>query len=143
MAAETLSRAAFPHHAQLWRVWTKEPGASIQILGQTVSGYLLVSVFFAYDVLLYLVMTKVFGWWSPAEALIHPDVLATYVPWLSAIANSSRRASGKNALRAYAAARRDRRKLGQRTYSSQAFVVQRHSRGHSDLSKAAGSAAGQ
>lgn len=88
MAAETLSRAAFPHHPQLWRVWAKEPGASITILGHTVSGYLLVSVFFAYDVLLYLMMTKVFGWWSPAEALIHPDVLATYVPWLSAIANS-------------------------------------------------------
>jgi hypothetical protein len=88
MAAETLSRRAFGHHPQLWRVWAKEPGASIQILGRTVSGYLLVSVFFAYDVLLYLVMTKVFGWWSPAEALIHPDVLATYAPWLSAIANS-------------------------------------------------------
>jgi membrane protease YdiL (CAAX protease family) len=88
MAAETLSRRAFPRHPQLWRVWAKEPGASIQILGRSVGGYLLVSVFFAYDVLLYLVMTKVFGWWSPAEALIHPDVLATYAPWLSAIANS-------------------------------------------------------
>jgi hypothetical protein len=33
-------------------------------------------------------MTKVFGWWSPAEALLHPDVLAAYAPWLSAIANS-------------------------------------------------------
>ncbi|HTM23698.1 MAG TPA: hypothetical protein VL225_00810 [Vicinamibacterales bacterium] len=88
MAAETLSRRAFGHHPQLWRVWSKEAGASIQILGRTVSGYLLVSIFFAYDVLLYLVMTKVFGWWSPAEALIHPDVLATYAPWLSAIANS-------------------------------------------------------
>ena len=88
MAAETLSRRAFPHHPQLWRVWAREPGASTDILGRTISGYLLVSIFFAYDVLLYLVMTKVFGWWSPAEALIHPDVLATYAPWLSAIANS-------------------------------------------------------
>ena len=52
------------------------------------AGYLLVSVFFAYDVVLYLVMTKAFGWWSPADALVHPDVLATYAPWLSAIANS-------------------------------------------------------
>ena len=33
-------------------------------------------------------MTQLFGWWSPAEALMHPDVLATYAPWLSAIANS-------------------------------------------------------
>jgi len=88
MAAETLSRRAFGHHPQLWRGWSRESGPSIQILGRTVGGYLLVSVFFAYDVLLYVVMTKVFGWWSPAEALVHPDVLATYAPWLSAIANS-------------------------------------------------------
>jgi hypothetical protein len=88
MAAETLTRRAFGRHPQLWRAWGRDQGASIQILGRTVGGYLLVSIFFAYDVLLYLVMTKVFGWWSPAEALVHPDVLATYVPWLSAIANS-------------------------------------------------------
>jgi hypothetical protein len=88
MAAETLSRRAFGHHPQLWRAWSKEAGSSVQILGRTSAGFLLVAVFFAYDVLLYLVTTKMFGWWSPAEALIHPDVLATYAPWLSAIANS-------------------------------------------------------
>jgi len=88
IAAETLSRRAFPRHPQLWRAWSRDAGPSVQILGRTVGGYLLVSVFFAYDVLLYVVMTKVFGWWSPAEALVHPDVLATYAPWLSAIANS-------------------------------------------------------
>jgi len=88
MAAETLTRRAFGHHPQFWRAWSKDAGSSVQILGRTSSGYLLVAVFFAYDVLLYLVTTKVFGWWSPAEALIHPDVLATYAPWLSAIANS-------------------------------------------------------
>jgi hypothetical protein len=88
MAAETLSRRAFGHHPQLWRAWGREQGASIQILGRTIGGYLLVAIFFAYDVVLYLVMTRVFHWWSPAEALVHPDVLATYAPWLSAIANS-------------------------------------------------------
>ena len=88
IAAETLTRRAFGHHPQLWRSWGREEGPSVQILGRTISGYLLVSVFFAYDVLLYVVMTRVFGWWSPAEALVHPDVLATYAPWLSAIANS-------------------------------------------------------
>jgi hypothetical protein len=92
-AAETLTRRAFPNHPQFWRVWSGSerdgvPGASVEILGRTVAGYLLVSIFFAYDVVLYLVMTKVFGWWSPAEALVHPDVLATHAPWLSAIANS-------------------------------------------------------
>ncbi len=88
VAAETLTRRAFGHHPQFWRAWSREPGASVQILGRTVGGYLLVSIFFAYDVLLYLVATKTLGWWSPAEALLHPDVLATYAPWLSAIANS-------------------------------------------------------
>jgi hypothetical protein len=89
MAAETLTRRAFGQHPQLWRSWSPGgPGASTAILGRTLAGYLLVSVFFAYDVVLYLVMTKAFGWWSPADALVHPDVLATYAPWLSAIGNS-------------------------------------------------------
>jgi Type II CAAX prenyl endopeptidase Rce1-like len=88
MAAETLTRRAFGHHPQFWRVWSNEPGSSTAILGRTVGGFLLVAVFFAYDVILYLVATQLFGWWTPAEALLHPDVLATYAPWLSAIANS-------------------------------------------------------
>ncbi|MEP7304871.1 MAG: hypothetical protein ABJA98_05085 [Acidobacteriota bacterium] len=88
MAAETLTRRAFGEHPQLWRVWSKGPGSSTAILGRTMGGYLLVAVFFAYDVLLYVITTRTFGWWSPSEALLHPDVLATYAPWLSAIANS-------------------------------------------------------
>jgi membrane protease YdiL (CAAX protease family) len=88
MAAETLTRRAFGHHPQFWRVWSRDPGSSSAILGRTIGGFLLVSIFFAYDVGLYLIATRFFGWWTPAEALLHPDVLATYVPWLSAIANS-------------------------------------------------------
>ena len=88
VAAETLGRKAFGQHPQLWRVWTKGPGSSTAVLGRTVAGYLLVSVFFAYDVALYVIATRYLGWWTPSEALLHPDVLATYVPWLSAIANS-------------------------------------------------------
>ena len=97
IAAETLTRRAFGHHPQFWRLWsgrppagdgTAVPGASRQALGLTAAGFLLVPVFLAYDVLLYFVATKYFGWWSPAESLLHPDVLATHVPWLSAIANS-------------------------------------------------------
>ena len=88
MAAETLTRRAFGNHPQFWRVWATGPGSSTAILGRTVAGYLLVAVFFAYDIGLYVFATRVFGWWTPSEALLHPDVLATYVPWLSAIANS-------------------------------------------------------
>ena len=54
MAAETLTRRAFGSHPQFWRVWEKGPGSSTAVLGRTAAGYLLVTVFFAYDVLLYL-----------------------------------------------------------------------------------------
>jgi hypothetical protein len=72
----------------LWRVWSRDAAASTAVLGRTAAGFLLVSVFFAYDVVLYFYATRWFGWWMPSEALIHPDILATYLPWLSAIANS-------------------------------------------------------
>jgi Type II CAAX prenyl endopeptidase Rce1-like len=88
MAAESLTRRAFGHHPQFWRVWSRTAAASTTVLGATTAGFLLVAAFFAYDVLLYFYATRLFGWWTPSEALIHPDILATYVPWLSAIANS-------------------------------------------------------
>jgi hypothetical protein len=88
MTAETLTRRAFGSHPQFWRVWSRQAGASVEMLGRTVGGYLLVAAFFAYDVGLYVVATHRLGWWSPSEALFHPDVLAAYFPWFSAIANS-------------------------------------------------------
>ncbi len=88
VAAETLTRRAFGKHPQLWRLWNREAGSSSTVLGLTAAGFLLVPVFLAYDVLLYLFATRTLGWWSPAESLLHPDVLASYVPWLGAISNS-------------------------------------------------------
>lgn len=88
MTAETLTRRAFGSHPQLWRSWSRGPGSSVEILGRTAGAYLLVALFFAYDVLLYEFATKRLGWWVPSEALFHPDVLAAYVPWFSAIGSS-------------------------------------------------------
>jgi hypothetical protein len=88
MAAESLTRRAFPSHPQFWRSWSRPARPSIQILGRTVAGILLVSLFFAYDAVLYFFATRVLGWWTPSEALFHPDVLATYFPWFSALAPS-------------------------------------------------------
>ncbi|MFQ5864958.1 MAG: CPBP family intramembrane glutamic endopeptidase [bacterium] len=89
IAAESLSRKAFPHHIQHWRLWSSEAASSPSILGRTMSGYLLVAVFLAYDVALYFFATRVLGWWTPSEALFQPDVLATYFPWLTSIAISA------------------------------------------------------
>ncbi len=97
MAAESLTRRAFGSHPQLWRAWGR-PGSSTAILGRTAAGYLLVPVFIAYEVGLYFFADRVLGWWTPSEALLHPDVLATYVPWLTAIANSAQAGFWEEAL---------------------------------------------
>ncbi len=88
MAAESLTRKAFPNHIRFWNIWSTDVAASTPVLGRTVGGYLLVSLFLAFDVAVYLIASKVLGWWSPSEALFEPDILATYFPWLSSIATS-------------------------------------------------------
>jgi hypothetical protein len=85
VAAETLSRRAFPHHAQLWKIWSQPAAAAKPVLGQTVSGYLLVAPFFVYEIVLYFVAQQKLGWWSPSDALANPNLFANYVPSLSAI----------------------------------------------------------
>ncbi|HEY2905245.1 MAG TPA: hypothetical protein VGJ29_05040, partial [Vicinamibacterales bacterium] len=62
MTAETLTRRAFGRHPQFWHVWRPRTGASVEILGRTVAGYLLVTAFFAYDVGLYVFATHRLGW---------------------------------------------------------------------------------
>ncbi len=89
MAAESLTRKAFPGHVQLWRIWSRDVASSPQVAGYTSAGYLLVGVFFAFEVLLYLMNSRWFGWWSPSDALFDPDLLATYFPWMGSIANSA------------------------------------------------------
>ncbi|MFQ6616946.1 MAG: CPBP family intramembrane glutamic endopeptidase, partial [Fidelibacterota bacterium] len=89
MAAEGLSRKAFPHHIQLWKLWSRPVAATAPLLGRTTGAYLLVSVFWAFEVALYFLATQILGWWTPSEALFQPDILATYFPWLSSIAVSA------------------------------------------------------
>jgi len=88
IAAEGLSRKAFPHHIQMWRLWSRDVAGSSSLLGRTVGGYLVAAVYVAYLVGLYLFSTKNWGWWHPSGALFHPDMLATYCPWLMPVAIS-------------------------------------------------------
>ncbi len=88
MAAESLSRKAFPHHPQLWKIWKKDNAASLEILGRTLGGYLTVGIFFCYVVFVYLFGKTVLGWWNPTDILFHPDGLASYFPWLTSVSNS-------------------------------------------------------
>jgi len=88
MAAEGLTRRAFPQHVQLWRVWSPGVANSPAVLGRTVSGYLVVALTLAYVMALYFFSQRFLGWWSPSDTLINPNVLATYFPWLGPIAIS-------------------------------------------------------
>ncbi|MFO7888830.1 MAG: CPBP family intramembrane glutamic endopeptidase [bacterium] len=88
MAAESLTRKAFPHHIQFWQIWSSKVASSKQVLGRTIGGYLAVGFFLAFDVALYLFATNVLGWWTPSAPLFDPNILATYFPWLSSIAIS-------------------------------------------------------
>ena len=88
MAAESLTRKAFPDHIQMWRLWSSDVAGSPAILGRTISSYLLVGVFFAFNIVFYLFTTKVLGWWIPSDTLFQPDVLSTYFPWLTSVAIS-------------------------------------------------------
>ncbi|MCA9742141.1 CPBP family intramembrane metalloprotease [candidate division KSB1 bacterium] len=98
IAAESLTRKAFPNQLQLWKLWSKDVAGSKTVLGMTIAGYLLVSVFFAYDVGLYLFSQNWLGWWTPSDMLFHPDALATYFPWLTSIAISAQAGFWEEAL---------------------------------------------
>ena len=89
MAAESLTRRAFPGHLQLWKLWSPSVAPSRTVLGQTLAGYLLVAAFFGYEVLFYFATSRGLGWWTPSDTLVQPDVLASYQPWFSAIAIST------------------------------------------------------
>src|SRR5215471_20894161 len=89
MAAETLSRRAFPHHIQFWKVWSRPTASSHPAFGQTLSGYILVAPFFAYEIVLYFFAQGKLGWWTPSDTLVNPDMFANFLPSLSAIAQAA------------------------------------------------------
>jgi len=90
MAAESLTRRAFPDQIQVWKLWSPSVAASPAVLGRTVAGFLLVAAFAAYEVALYFVAHRSLGWWQPSDALSNPNLLASYVPWLTAVGISLR-----------------------------------------------------
>ena len=88
MASESLTRRAFPHHPQLWRVWSRDAGGSVEIAGRTAGGYLFVPVELALIAAFYFVTNRWLGWWQPSEALTDPNILSSLVPALAPIAIS-------------------------------------------------------
>jgi membrane protease YdiL (CAAX protease family) len=87
-AAEGLTRLAFPAQLQQWRLWDRGVANSEPALGRTLGGLLLAPLSVGYVVAFYLLVARPLNWWAPAEALIQPDLLATYAPWLTGVALS-------------------------------------------------------
>src|SRR5207237_10319706 len=75
MAAEGLSRRAFPDHPQLWRIWSREAAPTPAVLGRTLGGYLFVPIELALIAAFYFVTNRYLGWWQPSEALTDPNIL--------------------------------------------------------------------
>jgi hypothetical protein len=88
MAAEGLSRLAFPDHPQLWRVWSRDAAPTPSILGRTLGGYLFVPIELALIAAFYLVTNRYFGWWQPSESLTDPNILGSALPALGPIGSA-------------------------------------------------------
>jgi len=86
MAAEGLTRKAFPEHVQFWKLFSKDAPGSPQVSGRISAGYLLAGVFSAYQVALYLGANKLLGWWSPSDTIFDPNILGAYIPWFNSLA---------------------------------------------------------
>tara|TARA_Y100000590_G_scaffold148148_2_gene170229 strand:- start:5971 stop:9339 length:3369 start_codon:yes stop_codon:yes gene_type:complete len=88
IAAESLTRKAFPERIQFWKLWSPEAASSLPILGRTISGYLTAGLFLFYSLVFYMYTHNSLGWWSPADTDYDPNILAAYFPWLTSIAIS-------------------------------------------------------
>lgn len=88
LAGEGLLRAGFPGQLQQWKIWSPGVANSDPALGRTLAPYLVLGLELGYVVVFYTLMSRWAGWWSPASALVEPDLLATPLPWLTAVSNS-------------------------------------------------------
>jgi hypothetical protein len=82
-AAVTWDQLAFPSRLAFWKVWTPTVGASQEVMGRTVGGYIFSVFFLGSMTAIYRVLTGVFHWWCPADTLVNPTILATYAPWIT------------------------------------------------------------
>ena len=85
MAAEGLTRRAFPHHPQLWRLWSRDAAGTVEVAGRTAGGYLFVPLQLALIAAFYYATNQWLGWWQPSEALTDPNILSSMIPALTPI----------------------------------------------------------
>ncbi|MEC8063400.1 MAG: CPBP family intramembrane glutamic endopeptidase [Pseudomonadota bacterium] len=88
LAAEFLTRQAFPHHPQLFSWLSPRQAGSITSLKQIALGYTMMFIDLGYIALFYLTALQLPGVWSPSFNLIDPNFMAYYMPFFTPFANS-------------------------------------------------------
>lgn len=89
-SGEGLGRLAFGHHPRLWSAWSPRAGATRAIVGRTLAGYAWVGLELGFIAVFYYVTQAYFGWWSPGELLIDPNILGHSQPWITPVATALR-----------------------------------------------------
>ncbi len=87
-AGEGLGRQAFPEQIQFWKSWGRGVGASKEIMRHTTFGYLWAFFMVGFITFFYWLTNHVFNWWSPADNMMDPNILAIPFPWLLPSAQS-------------------------------------------------------
>jgi hypothetical protein len=95
LVAEALTREAFPHELQFWRLADRDVASSKNVLSKVLVGYLLFPLQLAYVIGFYGFMGSRFGWWAPSGVMSDPNILSTFMPFISAIGNALHRVFGK------------------------------------------------
>jgi hypothetical protein len=85
IAAESLTRKAFPEHVRFWEIWSKKAGTTKHVLGNTLAGYMTSALSLVYILAFYFITTRYFGWWNPASISTDPNTISTLFPWFQAI----------------------------------------------------------
>ncbi|MCF7920675.1 MAG: CPBP family intramembrane metalloprotease [Candidatus Cloacimonetes bacterium] len=85
MAAESLTRKAFPNHLQFWKTLGPQSAPSLRQLGNTMGGYGMVPLNLAFVLGFYLITAQKLGWWNPAGLQVDPNFIAMPMPWLSVL----------------------------------------------------------
>ncbi|MBI2344700.1 CPBP family intramembrane metalloprotease [Candidatus Dependentiae bacterium] len=84
---DAADRYMFRKHIQFLKSWSSSAAGSYQIFQMTLVGYSGAAIFLGYQVV-YAFWTQSMGWWSPLGQLFDPNILSTYLPFLTPIANA-------------------------------------------------------
>lgn len=84
---DAADRYSFGWHIQFLKSWSSTALVSVQIFELTALAYAGAVIFVGYEVL-YNLWTLSMGWWSPLGRLVDPNILSTYIPFLSPIGSA-------------------------------------------------------